>query len=84
MRETLKQNFETTNDQEPTGFDALAENSEENWRQMQETRERAEREKLDARNERIGEEAIELDYHLNPDNKVIGESDWKATPTEDH
>ena len=51
---------------------------------MQEARERAEQEKLNARNERIGEEAIELDYHLNPDNKVIGESDWKATPTEDH
>ena len=85
MGEAYNHNYETeSDDQEPAGFDSLTQNSEETWRKMQEARERAEQERLDARNERMGEEAVEVDYHLNPDNKVIGEADWKATPTEDH
>ena len=76
MSGTMRRQNEPSEDLGPAPDDSYRENAYDN------AHEQGESNSNDELSEKIGEELVEPEYHLNPDNKIIGDSDWEGpSPT---
>ena len=84
-----KEGREDRTSREDTAWDSLSQDSESEWRRMQEERSFAERPAVVEGKEKGDDDAIEpgndgLQDTAESDGKVIGDSDWSVSPTQWH